>query len=115
MTDLVFDIGASKIYDLGQPYFVGMPHYPTHPPYLFSLNKLHGEFVLDNGASSSSETMTLGGHVGTHIDALSHFSCDGKMHGGFVPAQSSGGGVAQHSVDTIAPIIRHAVLSMSRD
>jgi kynurenine formamidase len=110
MTDLVSAIGASRIYDLGQPYFVGMPHHPAHPPYLFSLNKLHGEFVLDSGASSSSETLTLGGHVGTHIDALSHFSCDGKMHGGFAPAQSAGGGISQHSVDTIAPIIRRAAL-----
>ena len=69
-----------KVYDLGQPLFPGMPHFPTHPPFLFTLNKMHGEFV-DNGTSSASETITLGGHVGTHIDALSHFSCDGKLHG----------------------------------
>ena len=54
--------------------------------------------------------MTLGGHVGTHIDALSHFSCDGKMHGGIVPTQSYSGGVDEHSVDTIAPILRAGVL-----
>jgi len=110
MTDLASAIGASKVYDLGQPFFVGMPHHPAHPPYLYSLNKLHGEFVLDNGASSSSETVTLGGHVGTHIDALTHFSCDGKMHGGLSLAQSYGGGVSGDSVDTIAPIIRRGVL-----
>ena len=34
---------TAKIYDLGQPYYVGMPHFPTHPPYLFTLTKLHGE------------------------------------------------------------------------
>jgi kynurenine formamidase len=101
---------ASKIYDLGQPYYVGMPHFPTHPPYLFTLTKLHGEFVLDNGASSSSDALALGSHVGTHIDALSHFSCDGKLHGGVTVTQTSGGGVGQHSVDTIQPILRHAVL-----
>ena len=37
---------SEKIYDLGQPYFVGMPHHPAHPPFLRSLNKLHGEVVL---------------------------------------------------------------------
>ena len=100
----------SKTYDLGQPFFSGMPHFPTHPPFLFTLNKQHGEFVLDNGASSASETLTLGGHVGTHIDALSHFSCDGKLHGGVVPKQSYSGGVENHSVDTIAPILRPGVL-----
>ena len=101
---------SSKIYDLGQPYYVGMPHFPTHPPYAFTLTKLHGEFVLDNGASSSSDALALGSHVGTHIDALSHFSCDGKLHGGIAPTQTSAGGIGQHSVDTIAPIIRRAVL-----
>lgn len=99
-----------KIYDLAQPYFIGMPHYPTHSPYLYSLTKVHGEFVLDNGASSASETITLGAHVGTHIDALAHFSCDGKLHGSICPKQSYAGGVEQHSVDTIAPIFRRGIL-----
>ncbi len=106
-------IEPKKIYNLGQPLFAGMPHFPTHPPFLFTLNKIHGEFVLDNGASSASETMTLGGHVGTHIDTLSHFSCDGKMHGGVAPMQSYSGGVEQHGVDTIAPILREGVLFAS--
>ena len=22
------------VYDLAQPYFTGMPHHPTHPPFL---------------------------------------------------------------------------------
>jgi kynurenine formamidase len=101
---------SQKIYDLGQPYYVGMPHHPAHPPFLRSLNKLHGESVLANGASSSSETITFGGHVGTHIDALSHFSCDGKMHGGIEPSQSYGGGVTNYGVDEIAPIFRPGVL-----
>jgi kynurenine formamidase len=106
----VFSTLPGKIYDLAQPYFAGMPHYPVHPPYLFSLSKLHGEFVLPNGGSSASETLTLGGHVGTHIDALSHFSRDGKLHGGVAPTQSYGGGVREHSVDTIPPIFRRCVL-----
>lgn len=99
-----------KIYDLGQPLYPGVPHFPGHPPFAMTLNKLHGEFVLNNGASSASETLTLGGHVGTHIDALSHFSCDGKMHAGVAPKQSYSGGVEDYSVDTIAPIWRRGVL-----
>ncbi len=100
----------NKVYDLAQPYYVGMPHHPVHPPYLFGLVKKHGDAVLDNGASSASEALTLGGHVGTHIDALAHFSCDGKLHGGIHPTQSYGTGVKEHSVDTIAPIFRPGVL-----
>lgn len=99
-----------KVYDLAQPYYVGMPHHPAHPPFLRSLNKLHGDYVLASGASSSSETLTLGGHVGTHIDGLAHFSCDGKMHGGVAPTQSYGAGVSEHSIDAVAPILRPGVL-----
>src|SRR5258708_3736849 len=104
------DYTSAKFYDLGQPYFPGMPHYPLHPPFLFTLNKQHGDYVLPNGASSAAETLTLGGHVGTHIDALSHFSCDGKLHGGVVPTQSYGGGVRELGVETIQPIFRPGVL-----
>ncbi|MBZ5602031.1 MAG: cyclase family protein [Acidobacteriia bacterium] len=101
---------TEKIYDLGQPYYIGMPHHPAHPPFLRSLNKMHGEVVFSNGASSSSETITFGGHVGTHIDALSHFSCDGKLHGGAPPEQTYADGVTTHGVDGIAPIFRKGVL-----
>ncbi|HLX45885.1 MAG TPA: cyclase family protein [Bryobacteraceae bacterium] len=99
-----------KVYDLAQPYYVGMPHHPAHPPFLRSLNKLHGEYVLSNGASSASETLTLGGHVGTHIDGFGHFSCGGKMFGGVVPTQSYASGVHEHSIDAVAPIFRPGVL-----
>ena len=98
------------IYDLGQPLFAGMPHFPTHPPFAMTLNKMHGDLVLENGASSAAETLTLGGHVGTHIDALAHFSCDGKLHQGVLPKQSYAGGVEDYSVETIAPIWRRGVL-----
>jgi kynurenine formamidase len=101
-----------RVYDLGQPYYAGMPHHPSHPPYLFGLTKQHGDYVLKNGASSASETITLGGHVGTHLDALCHFSCGGELFGG-VPVegnQSPVAGFAQHAVDTVAPMVRRGVL-----
>lgn len=103
-------LDGTRVYDLAQPYFIGMPHYPTHPPYLFSLNKAHGDQVFPNGGSSAAETLTLGGHVGTHIDALCHFSCAGKMYGGLEPKQSYSEGIGQLSVDTIPPVFRRGLL-----
>ena len=102
----------SKVYDLGQPYYVGMPHYPTHPPFLFSLVKQHGEYVGPAGNSSASDAIALGSHVGTHIDALCHFSCGGKLHGGIAVAeqQSYAGGLRTYSIDTVPPILRRGVL-----
>lgn len=106
----MIDLQTATVYDLGQPYFPGMPHFPTHPPFLFGLTKQHGETVGPAGGSSAAEGIALGGHVGTHIDALSHFSCDGKLHGGIVPTQSYGGGVEQYAVEHVAPILRRGVL-----
>jgi len=103
-------MNIGKVYDLAQPLFAGMPHFPTHPPFSRTLTKMHGEMVLANGASSAAEMITLGGHVGTHIDALSHFSCDGKLHAGVVPVQSYSNGVTTYGVDTVEPIFRPAVL-----
>jgi kynurenine formamidase len=112
MSELFDRIRRSKVYDLAQPYFVGMPHYPTHPPFLFGLTKKHGDLVAEGGVSSAADSIALGSHVGTHIDALCHFSCGGKLYGGMEAAlvQSNAGGIREHSVDTIAPILRRGVL-----
>src|SRR5260370_29592200 len=103
-------IQSAKVYDLAQSYFIGMPHHPVHPPYLFGLVKKHGEFVSSIGASSASEALALGAHVGTHIDALCHFSNAGKLCDGGEIAQSYTGGIERLSVDTIAPIFRRGGL-----
>ncbi|MGH9672801.1 MAG: cyclase family protein [Bryobacteraceae bacterium] len=110
MKNLLDTLRSARVYDLAQPYFIGMPHHPVHPPFLFSLSKKHGDYVTPAGASSAAEAITLGGHVGTHIDALCHFSRNGMLHGGAAPTQSYAAGIAEHSVDTIAPILRRGVL-----
>ncbi len=112
MNNLLEQIRQAKVYDLGQPLFPGMPHYPTHPPFLFGLTKKHGDLVGEGGMSSAADAIALGSHVGTHIDALCHFSCGGKLHGGIEASsvQSDSGGIREHSVDTIAPVLRRGVL-----
>jgi kynurenine formamidase len=112
MSPLLDLIRSARTYDLAQPYFTGMPHHPSHPPFLFSLVKSHGEYLGPNGASSASDAIALGSHVGTHIDALCHFSCGGKLHGGQDAAalQSYAGGLRQYSIDTVEPILRRGVL-----
>ncbi|MEO8127603.1 MAG: cyclase family protein [Bryobacteraceae bacterium] len=112
MSELLEILKTSRVYDLAQPYFVGMPHFPTHPPFLFGLTKKHGDYVGPGGMSSAADSISLGGHLGTHMDALNHFSCGGKLHGGAEvdPIQSYGGGVNHKSIDTVAPILRRGVL-----
>jgi kynurenine formamidase len=105
-------IGKHKLYDLAHTYFAGMPHFPTHPPFVFGLARKHGDMVMEGGASSAAESIALGGHVGTHIDALCHYSCDGMLYGGVEAkaVQNDSSGFSQLGVDTIAPILRHGVL-----
>jgi kynurenine formamidase len=112
LSDLLTALNNSRVYDLAQPYFVGMPHFPTHPPFLFGLTKKHGDYVGPAGMSSAADSISFGGHVGTHIDALNHFSCCGKLHGGadVEPVQSYGGGVNHKSIDTVGPILRRGIL-----
>jgi kynurenine formamidase len=100
------------VFDLAQPYFAGMPHFPTHPPFLFGLTRKHGEVTGPAGHSSAADAIAMGSHVGTHMDALCHFSCGGKLHGGHEveTAQSYSGGMTQLSVDTLSPMVRRGVL-----
>ncbi len=111
-TELIASIRGLRVIDLAQPYYTGMPHHPSHPPFLYGLNKKHGDYVNPGGGSSASEGLALGAHVGTHIDALCHFTCNGKLFGGedVAGVQAYGTGLERHTVDTIAPIFRRGVL-----
>ncbi len=112
MNNLLGLARGARVYDLAQPYYVGMPHHPAHPPFLFGLLKKHGDYVGPGGVSSAAESIALGGHVGTHIDALCHFSCGGALHNGSraVDVQSYASGFRELSIDTVAPIVRRGVL-----
>lgn len=106
----ILDLLKTHPYDLGQPYFTGMPHYPTHPPFLYSLTKKHGDVPYGDGLTSAADAIALGTHVGTHLDALSHFSCNGVCFGGRKVEHSYEHGMKELGVDSVAPIVRRGVL-----
>ena len=112
LSELLCSISRCRVIDLAQTYYIGMPHHPAHPPYLYSLNKKHGEYLNPGGSSSASDAIAFGAHVGTHIDALCHFSTQGKLYGGVEASgvQSYAGGLDKWSVDTIKPLFRRGVL-----
>lgn len=91
----------TQVIDLAQPYFPGMPHWPTHPPFAIARTKEHGDYVLPGGVSAAAELITLGTHVGTHIDGLGHFSCNGFHYGNRT--------LEEHGIDLVAPICRRAI------
>ncbi len=102
MQVLLEQLSQTRVIDLAQPWFVGMPHWPSHPPFAMALTKAHGDFVLPGGVSSSAELIALGTHVGTHIDGLGHFSCNGQLYQGLTQAEAG--------IDLVAPIVRRGVL-----
>src|SRR5215212_2994496 len=79
-----------RLVELGQPFFTGMPCSPNHPGFRMTLIRRHGDMVRPDGGSASNEIIVTGGHVGTHVDALSHVSHDGLMYGGVDAAATKG-------------------------
>lgn len=85
--------GGVRTIELGHPHFTGMPCSPNHPGFRMSLVRRHGDMVRPDGGSASNEIIVTGGHVGTHVDALSHVSHDGRLHGGVDAMANQVGGL----------------------
>ena len=113
MPDALLDAVArgARIFDLGRPMFFGMAQSPNHPRFTMALQRRHGDMVRPDGGSAANEMIVTGGHVGTHIDALSHVSHDGKLHGGLdASAAQVGGRFGALGVDTVEPFVCRGVL-----
>lgn len=103
--------GGLEVFDLGRPYTLGMPQSPNHPAYRHALDRRHGDRIRDCGGSAAADIITLGCHVGTHIDALAHVSQDGRLHGGVdADAAQRGGRFLESGVHTIEPIAGRGVM-----
>ncbi|MGV9408928.1 cyclase family protein [Nocardia sp. NPDC003693] len=103
--------GGVRLIELGRPYFTGMPCSPNHPGFRMSLARRHGDTVRPDGGSAASEIIVTGGHVGTHIDALSHVSQNGRLHGDIDAAEAQrGGSFAAHGAEKLPGMLCRGVL-----
>ncbi|MBC9734639.1 cyclase family protein [Nocardioides marmotae] len=99
------------VHDLGRPLSVGMSQSPNHPAYWHAFPRRHGDMVRSDGGSAANDFISMGTHVGTHIDALAHVSQDGLLHGGVDAREAGvGGRYLEHGVHTIEPMVRRGVL-----
>jgi len=104
-------LDAARVYDLAHPLEPTTPVSRSHPPFRMALVRRHGDSVREDGMSGANELMTLGGHNGTHIDALCHVALNGRMHGDVDAVEAARGGrFTTHGVETIAPIVCRGVL-----
>lgn len=100
-----------KVVDLSHPYRVGMPQSPNHPPFRMALERRHGDRVRADGGSAANELIVVGGHVGTHVDALAHVSHEGLVHGGTAAASlQSNAGLSRMGIEEFEPYVGRAVL-----
>jgi kynurenine formamidase len=85
-------VAQARVFDLAQPIEATMPVSPNHPGFKLALQRRHGDMVRADGGSAANEMMLLGGHTGTHVDALCHVSHQGKLFGGADAYEAQKGG-----------------------
>lgn len=111
LSTLLGSLSGTRTFDLAQPIEAKMPVSPNHPGFKMALQRRHGDMVREDGGSAANEMMMLGGHTGTHIDALCHVSHCGKLFGGVDAYEAQKGGRFQsHGVEHIPITVARGVL-----
>ncbi|WP_102795900.1 cyclase family protein [Bowmanella denitrificans] len=113
----------NEVYDLSVEYFVGMPSWQAagDPTYQIWMTHTPRGAVVDNvlgqgdavnkHVSYSGSAISMYTHMGTHIDALSHFGLNGEIYNGFHADKHLGDkGWQRSGAETIPPIIARGVL-----
>lgn len=115
-------IANANVYDLGQPYWNGMPVHPFDPPFQSYLYRYHeyvrktfDEMGIEPGFSDSISIMISSHHAGTHFDLPIHMSQDNKVQGIDVRPYQRDTGFKDlpsplHSLEKVPPLILRAVL-----
>lgn len=98
-------LANARIYDLAHSLQASMPVSPNHPGFKMALMRRHGDMVRADGSSASNEMIVMGGHTGTHIDALCHVSFKGKLYGGHSADEAQSGGLFQVLGAETIPIV----------
>lgn len=123
MSDSLHELLArARTYDLGQPYWNGMPVHPFDPPFQSYLYRYHeyvrktfDEMGIEPGFSDAISLMITSHHAGTHFDLPIHMSQDNKVQGIDVTPYQRDTGFKDlpeplHSLEKVPPLILRAVL-----
>jgi kynurenine formamidase len=104
-------VGDARVFDLGRSLRNGVAQSPNHPTFRHCLDRRHGDRVRADGGSAASDLISLGCHVGTHVDALAHVSQDGMLHGGVDAQQAQTGGRFESlGIHELPPFVGRGVL-----
>ncbi len=118
--DLIEALDRMKTYDLGQPYWWGMPVHPADPPFQFYLYRYHEHTkkLFENVAPGFADSISLlvtSMHAGTHFDTPIHMSRNLKVLGEDITQYQQDKGYTNlpeklKSVDMVEPLFLRAVL-----
>lgn len=122
-TALLARLRPERIYDLSIEYYIGMPSWQAagDPHYRMWMTHTPGGTVVDDPIGTGTEVnrhvsysgaaISMYTHMGTHIDALSHFGLDGRIWNGFRADEHLGDrGWRVGSASSIPPLIARGVL-----
>lgn len=102
---------GTRVYGLGRELRQGMPQSPNHPAFWHALPRRHGDVVRSDGGSAANDMISMGTHVGTHVDAFAHVSHDGRLLDGSDAEEAGRGGrFEQLGAHTIEPMVCRGVL-----
>jgi kynurenine formamidase len=100
------------IFDLGVELFPGMPHVPTHSPFLYQMVREHGDLMYGEEVSAAVDIFGMSCHTGTHLDGLGHFAKNLCLHGGQPTSegQSKTAGLKTLGIQRVAPTLGRGIL-----
>ena len=101
-----------KVFDLGVDLFPGMPHVPTHSPFVYQMVREHGDLMYGDGVSAAVDIFGMSCHTGTHLDGLGHFAKHLCLHGGTPAdeAQSKTAGLTTLGIERVSPRLARGIL-----
>ena len=111
-------VSSGEIYDLSHTIQEGAPIVGPHQTAYSLQTKTYPEDGIPNrrkaGATNDAgaimEHIELSVHVGTHVDALGHFTIGDRMYGGFKSSETIGDhGLAHLGIDNMPPLITRGV------
>ena len=113
-------LASAKVYDLGQPYWKGMPVHPADPPFMYFLYRYHEHTQvlfekIAPGFADSIGYVSTSMHSGTHFDLPIHMSKSLKVMGHDITKYESDDGYKNLpdpliSVDQVPPMVLRSVL-----
>ena len=112
-------VGRGQVFDLSHMIDAGAPFMaPNQTPYLLSIWASWRDSIrrrrnagFRNDAGSNVERIEMTAHVGTHIDALGHFSIGETLYNGVAAAEAvTDWGLERLGIEHMPPLIARGVL-----